>query len=75
MKRYSALEYLRRRGYVESGRIQRPDCGESCEGVNRMSHRMREAMTAMQNVASLMGFELVEVRDKRTGRLYKCDRE
>lgn len=33
VKRYSALEYLRRRGYVESGMIQRPDCGESCEGV------------------------------------------
>lgn len=42
---------------------------------NRMPHRMREALTAVQNVASLMGFELVEVRDKRTGRLYKCDRE
>lgn len=40
-----------------------------------MPHRMREALTAVQNVASLMGFELVEVRDKRTGRLYKCDRE
>ncbi|MDD6515956.1 MAG: hypothetical protein PUG45_11215 [bacterium] len=42
---------------------------------NRMPHRMKEALNAVQNVASLMGFELVEVRDKRTGRLYKCDRE
>ena len=33
VKRYSVVEYLRRRGYVEPGRIQRPDCGESYEGI------------------------------------------
>ena len=33
VKRYSALEYLRKKGYVEPGRIQRPDCGESYEGI------------------------------------------
>ena len=52
-----------------------PTAEKAMRESNRMSHRMREALTAMQNVASLMGFELVEVRDKRAGRLYKCDRE
>ena len=33
VKRYSVVEYLNRRGYVEPGRIQRPDCGESYEGI------------------------------------------
>ena len=33
VKRYSVLEYLRKKGYVESGRIQRPDCGEGYEGI------------------------------------------
>ena len=33
VKRYSALEYLRKKGYIDPGRIQRPDCGESYEGI------------------------------------------
>ena len=33
VKRYSVVEYLKRRGCVEPGRIQRPDCGESYEGI------------------------------------------
>ena len=33
VKRYSVLEYLRKKGYIEPGRIQRPDCGESYEGI------------------------------------------
>ena len=52
-----------------------PTAEKAMREDNRMPHRMKEALSAVQNVASLMGFELVEVRDKRTGRLYKCDRE
>ena len=52
-----------------------PTAEKAVREYNRMSHSMREALNAVQNVESLMGFELVEVRDKRTGRLYKCDRE
>ena len=33
VKRYSVVEYLRKKGYVEPGRIQRPNCGESYEGI------------------------------------------
>ena len=33
VKRYSVVEYLKRRGYVEPGRIPGPDCGESYEGI------------------------------------------
>lgn len=33
VKRYSVVEYLREKGYIEPGRIQRPDCGESYEGI------------------------------------------
>ena len=52
-----------------------PTAEKAMRDYNRMPHKMREALNAVQNVASLMGFELVEVRDKRTGRLYKCDRK
>ena len=33
VKRYSVVEYLRKKGYVEPGRIQRSDCGEGYEGI------------------------------------------
>ena len=33
VKRYSVVEYLRKKGYIEPGRIQRPDCGESYERI------------------------------------------
>lgn len=33
VKRYSVVEYLRKKEYIEPGRIQRPDCGESCERI------------------------------------------
>ena len=33
VKRYSVVGYLRKKGYIEPGRIQRPDCGESYEGI------------------------------------------
>ena len=33
VKRYSVLEYLRKKGYIEPGRIQRSDCGEGYEGI------------------------------------------
>ena len=33
VKRHSVVEYLRKKGYIEPGRIQRPDCGESYEGI------------------------------------------
>ena len=33
VKRYSVVEYLRKKGYIEPGRIQRPDCGEGYEGI------------------------------------------
>ena len=52
-----------------------PTTEKAVREYNRMPHRMREALNAVQAIASLVGFEVVEVRDKRTGRLYKCDRE
>ena len=33
VNRYSVVEYLRKKGYIEPGRIQRSDCGESYEGI------------------------------------------
>lgn len=33
VKRYTVVEYLRKKGYIEPGRIQRPDCGEGYEGI------------------------------------------
>ena len=33
VKRYSVVEYLRKKGYIEPGRIPGPDCGESYEGI------------------------------------------
>ena len=33
VKRYSVVEYLRKKGYIEPGRIPGPDCGEGYEGI------------------------------------------
>ena len=33
VKRYSVVEYLRKKGCIEPGRIPGPDCGESYEGI------------------------------------------
>lgn len=33
VKRYSVVEYLRKKGYIEPGRIPGPNCGESYEGI------------------------------------------
>ena len=51
-----------------------PTAEKAMREYNRMPHRMREALNAVQSVASLVGFEVVKARDKRTGRLYQRDR-
>ena len=49
-----------------------PTAEKAMREYNRMPHSMREALNAVQAIASLVGFEVTEVRDKRTGKNYKC---
>lgn len=38
---------------------------------NRMPYEKRKAITGLQNIASLLGFEIITIRDKRTRREYR----
>lgn len=40
---------------------------------NRMPYHMRRALKDLQDIASLFGFEILIVRDRRTGRRYKVE--
>lgn len=37
---------------------------------NRMPHEMKRAVNNLQNIASMLGFEIITIRDKRTRREY-----
>ena len=42
---------------------------------NQMSYHMRRALTDLQDIASLFGFDILIIRDRRTGRKYKVENE
>lgn len=48
-----------------------PTADKAIGRINQMSHKMREALYALRAIASLLGFEIVVVRDKRTGKEYR----
>lgn len=33
---------------------------------NRMSYEMKRAVNSLQNIASMLGFEIITIRDKKT---------
>ena len=49
-----------------------PTAERAIREYNRLPHRTKEALYHLQVIASMMGFEIVEIKDKHTGRKYKC---
>lgn len=49
-----------------------PTAEEAIRRYNRLSHNEKEALYHLNQIASLLGFRIVKVKDKRTGREYKC---
>ena len=42
---------------------------------NQMPYHMRRALTDLQDIASLFGFDILIIKDRRTGRKYKVETE
>lgn len=40
---------------------------------NRMPYHMRRALTDLQDIASLFGFDIITIKDRRTGRKYRVE--
>lgn len=46
-----------------------PTADKAIRDYNRMPHRIRQVLLAMNSVASLHGLEIIAVRDKQTGKI------
>lgn len=42
---------------------------------NQMPYHMRRALTDLQDIASLLGFDILIIKDRRTGRKFKVENE
>ena len=40
---------------------------------NQMPYQMRRALTDLQDIASLFGFDIITIKDRRTGRKYRVE--
>lgn len=40
---------------------------------NQMPYHMRRALTNLQDIASLFGFDIITIKDRRTGRKYRVE--
>lgn len=50
-------------------------CHISDEAYNQMPYHMRRALTDLQDIASLFGFDILIIKDRRTGRKFKVENE
>ena len=46
-----------------------------CTDTTRMPYHMRRALTDLQDIASLFGFDILIIKDRRTGRKFKVENE
>lgn len=58
-------KHLNHEGYKE------PTAEKAIREYNRMPYHIREAIGHIKAISSLLGFEIVELKDKRTGMVYK----
>ncbi len=42
-------------------------------GTTRMPYHMHRALTDLQDIASLFGFDIITIKDRRTGRKYRVE--
>lgn len=49
-----------------------PTAEQTIRNYNRLTHTEKDALYHLKQIASLLGFEIVSVKDKRTGKEYRC---
>lgn len=57
--------YKNQEGYCD------PTAGKAIQDASRISHHVKEAHKALKDIASLLGFEILVLRDRKTGRVYR----
>lgn len=48
-----------------------PTAEKAIKNADRMPRQMQEATRHLKAIASLLGFDIMELKDKRTGRRYR----
>ena len=48
-----------------------PTAGKAIQDASRIPHHVKEAHKALKDIASLLGFEILVLRDRKTGRVYR----
>ena len=61
--------------YRNSEGYRDPTAGKAISDVYKASKRTKDAIKVMHDIASLLGFELVEIRDKKSGRTFRCSQK
>lgn len=49
-----------------------PTAEQAIRNYKKLTHSEKEALYHLNQIASLLGFEIVSVKDKRTGKEYRC---
>lgn len=57
--------YKNQEGYCD------PTAGKAIQDASRIPHHVKEAHKALKDIASLLGFEGLVLRDRKTGRVYR----
>ena len=57
--------YKNQEGYCD------PTAGKAIQDASRILHHVKEAHKASKDIASLLGFEVLVLRDRKTGRVYR----
>ena len=57
--------YKNKEGYCD------PTAGKAIQDASRIPHHVKEAHKALKDIASLLGFEVLVLRDRKTGRVYR----
>lgn len=52
---------------------QDPTAERALRRHNQMPYHMRKALTDLQDIASLFGFDIITIKDRRTGRKYRVE--
>ena len=52
---------------------QDPTAERALRRHNQMHYHMRRALTDLQDIASLFGFDIITIKDRRTGRKYRVE--
>ena len=52
---------------------QDPTAEKAVRRYNQMPYHMRRALTDLQDIASLFGFDIITIKDRRTGRKYRVE--